>query len=351
MNDGKPQPPALPLNEPQPSSTRAGTTKGGASRPRVLLTDRAWPDAQIERVLLAEAGAELVEAPATDEATLVSQAAGVQAIITNWANVTAAVIESASHCRVICRAGIGLDNIDVAAASARGILVTNVPDYCVTEVADHALALLLACARNVALFHRRTKQGEYRLQAAPPMLRLTGKVLGLIGLGRIGSSLAERVRPLGLRIVACTSSGSAHGVECEMASLDELLGQSDFVSLHAPLTPATRYLLRLPQFEKMKRSAYVINTSRGGLIDHADLQTALARNLIAGAALDVFEPEPPDLSQPLFLDERVIVTPHAAFVSQESLVELRTRVARQVVAVLQGRRPENIVNAAAVAGS
>ena len=311
---------------------------------RVLLTDRAWPDATIEGDILAEIGAELIEAPDTDEPTLCSLAEQADAIATNWAPVTAAVVRSASRCRVICRTGIGLDNIAVAVATERKIPVTNVPDYCVGEVADHALALLLACARNVGFFHLRTKRGEYRLQASPPMPRLAGKRLGLIGLGRIGRSLAGKARALGLDVVAHTSSGNDHGVGCPMLAFDELLTTSDFISLHVPLVPATKHLVGLLQFESMKRSAYLINTARGGLVDHAALWTALQNNLIAGAGLDVFEPEPPDLSLPLFSDERVIATPHAAFVSQESLIELRTRVARQVVDVLSGRRPENVVN-------
>lgn len=317
---------------------------------RILQTDRAWPDSSIERRILEAAGIELVEAPTTDEATLAALAADAEGIITNWAKVTAPVIQSAKNCRVICRSGIGLDNIDVAAATARKIPVTNVPDYCVEEVADHALALLLACARQIAFFHLRTKQGEYRLQACHPMPRLAGKVLGLIGLGRIGASLATRAGALGMQIVGHTSSGKDHGVNCRMVSLDELLAVSDFVSLHAPLTDATRHLLRLPQFARMKRSAYLINTARGGLIDPADLAAALEQNLIAGAALDVFEPEPPDLALPLYRDERVIVTPHAAFVSVESLIELRERVARQASEAVQGRRPENVVNPAVYAG-
>jgi D-3-phosphoglycerate dehydrogenase len=317
-----------------------------ATRPhyRVLLTDRAWPDTTIECAILEPAGIELVEAPDPSEATLAALAADADAIITNWAGVTAAVVRAARHCRVICRTGIGLDNIAVATATELSIPVTNIPNYCVGEVADHALALLLACARNIAFFHSRTKRGEYRLQEAPPMPRLAGKRLGLVGLGHIGRNLAGKARALGMEVIAHTRTGNDHGTGCRMVPFDELLAESEFVSLHVPLTPANRHLLALPQFEKMKRSAYVINTARGGLIDHAALWQALQKNLIAGAALDVFEPEPPDLSSPLFRDERVIVTPHAAFASVESLIELRTRVARQVVEVLSGRRPENVVN-------
>jgi D-3-phosphoglycerate dehydrogenase len=310
----------------------------------VLLTDRAWPDTHIEQTILAEVGAELVEAPDTHEATLCELAADADAIAVNWAPVTAAVVRSAAKCRIICRTGIGLDNIAVAIATERKIPVTNIPDYCIGEVADHTIALLLSSARNVAFYHLRTKRGEYRLQDGPAMPRLAGKRLGLIGLGRIGRTVAGVARALGMEVVAHTASGNDHGTGCKMVALDELLAGSDFISLHAPLSPATHHLLALPQFEKMKPTAYLINTSRGGLIDHAALWAALQRNLIAGAALDVFEPEPPDLSLPLFQDERVIVTPHAAFVSRESLIELRTRVARQIADLLSGRRPENVVN-------
>ncbi len=317
-----------------------------ASQPlyRALLTDRAWPDTRIERGILEPAGVALVEAADTSETALAALAGDVDAIITNWAGVTPAVIRAARRCRVICRTGIGLDNIAVPTATALKIPVTNVPDYCVSEVADHALALLLACARNIAYFHARTKQGEYRLLSAPAMPRLAGKRLGLIGLGHIGRNLAGKARALGLEVIAHTASGNDHGTGCRMAALDTLLSESDFISLHAPLTPATRHLLSLPQFEKMKPAAYLINTARGGLIDHVALWKALERNLIAGAALDVFDPEPPDLATPLMQHERVIVTPHAAFVSVESLIELRTRVAQQVVAALSGRRPQNVVN-------
>jgi D-3-phosphoglycerate dehydrogenase len=311
---------------------------------RVLLTDRAWPDTSIEREILEAAGAELIEAADTRESALCGLAAGVDAIAVNWAAVTDAVVRAARRCRVICRTGIGLDNIAVATATELRIPVTNVPDYCVGEVADHALALLLACARNIAFFHLRTKSGEYSLQAAPTMPRLAGKRLGLVGLGLIGRNLAGKARALGLEVLAHTASGNDHGTGSRMVAFDELLRESDFVSLHAPLTDATRHLFGLPQFETMKRSAFLINTARGGLVDHAGLAAALERHLIAGAALDVFEPEPPDLSSALFQDERVIVTPHAAFVSHESLVELRTRVAHQIVDVLAGRRPEGVVN-------
>lgn len=311
---------------------------------RVLLTDRAWPDTEIEREILSRVGAELIEPPATDEETLAAIAADVDAIATNWAKVTAKVIRSAKKCRMVARTGIGVDNIDVACATELGLPVTNCPDYCVPEVADHTLGLLLAMSRNIGFFHARTKAGEYQLAAGGPMQRLSGQTLGLFGLGRIGQAVAARARSFGLRVIATTSSGSDHGVGCEMVSLEDLLRQSDYLSLHAPATPTTRKIINENQLRLMKPTAYLINTSRGALVDEPALLEALEQNRLAGAALDVFDPEPPDLSQPLFRHERVIVTPHAAFVSQQSLQQMRTQAMEQVAAVLTGERPQNVVN-------
>jgi D-3-phosphoglycerate dehydrogenase len=314
------------------------------ARFRVLLTDRAWPDCDIEREILNRVGAEIIEAPDGNESTLIELARGVDAIATCWANVTGDVIRAARDCRVVSRFGIGLDNIDVATASELGIPVTYVPDYCVPEVSDHALALILSLARKVAFYHQATKAGDYNLQAGPPMHRLTSRVLGLVGFGRIAQALRPKAQALGMRVVAYTPSGNDYGTSCEMVSLNDLLSRSDFISLHAPLSEETSRLFGAPQFAAMKSTAYLVNTSRGGLIDHAALFDALQAGELLGVALDVFDPEPPDLAQPLYQDERVIVTPHAGFLSADSLVELRTRTARQVAQVLQGERPEQVVN-------
>ncbi|HET6323913.1 MAG TPA: C-terminal binding protein [Planctomycetaceae bacterium] len=311
---------------------------------RVLITDRAWPDCSLERSLLASVGAEVVEAPQSDEATLIELARDADAIGTNWAQVTDEVIRAASRCRIVARFGIGLDNIAVTTATEFGIPVTNVPDYCVPEVSDHALALLLAAARNVAFFHQRTKAGEYQLSAGPAMRRLSGATLGLIGFGQIARALFPKARALGMNVLAHSRRLDDGGTGCRMVSLDELLTQSDFISLHAPLSESTHHLISRPQLARMKPTAWLINTSRGGLIDAAALLEALNAGRIGGAALDVFEPEPPDLSDALYRDERVIVTPHAAFLSEESLREVRTRASRQMADALRGARPENVVN-------
>ena len=315
--------------------------------PKVLLTDYAWPDLDIERSILREAGAELVIAAQKDPESLATLAADCEAIITNWIKVPESVIAAAPRCKIIARLGIGLDNIDVAAATRRRIMVTNVPDYCLVEVAEHALALILTMARKAAFYHHETKSGRYNLQSGPPLRRIEGQTLGIIGLGNIGRRLAEKAVPLKLHVLTTGRTPKGHqelppGVSwCE---LDELLARSDFLSLHLPLTPQTKHLIGAAQLARLKPSAYLINTARGGLIDHAALAAALAEGQLAGAALDVQDPEPPDLSQPPYNDPRVIVTPHAAFVSEESLDNLRTRTARQVAACLQGQQPENVVN-------
>ena len=311
---------------------------------RVLLTDRAWPDCEVEREILSSIGAELIDAPDPSEAALADLASDADAIATCWAQVTTAVIEAATRCRVVARFGIGLDNIAIDTATSRGIPVTYVPDYCVPEVSDHALALLLAVNRKIAFFHHQTKRGRYELGAGPPLKRLDQLQLGLIGFGRIGRALFAKATALGLRLVAHTPSGHDYGTGCPMVTLETLLHDSDFVSLHLPLNESTRHLINRERMALMPSDAWIINTSRGGLIDHDALQTALASDQIGGAALDVFEPEPPDLSHELFRDERVIVTPHAAFLSEDSLRELRSRTAQQVVDVLSGVRPEHVVN-------
>lgn len=311
---------------------------------RVLITDRAWPDVEVERLILSPIGAEIVDSPAGDEATLIELARDVDAIGTCWAKVTPAVIEAASRCRVISRFGIGLDNIDIVTATARRIPVTYVPDYCVSEVATHALAMLLALVRKVTFFHLRTKQGEYRLQSGTKLRRISELQLGLVGFGRIAQELYAKARAIGFHVSACSRSGNAHGTDCPMVSFDQLLEQSDYISLHVPLTDESHGMFGSREFERMKRTACLINTSRGALIHPQALWQAIQSGTIAGAALDVFDPEPPDLSQPLYCDERVIVTPHAAFLSEESLSELRRRTATQIAQSLQGLRPGNVVN-------
>jgi D-3-phosphoglycerate dehydrogenase / 2-oxoglutarate reductase len=318
------------------------------SRFKVLITDYAWPDVEIERRTLAEVDAELIVADKKqqDAAGLaaLSKEHQVDAIMTNWAKVPEPVISASAKCRIVSRLGIGLDNIDVAYCTSQKIPVTNIPDYCLIEVAEHALALLLSLSRKVAFYHQATKAGRYELQAGPKLRRIEGQTLGIVGLGNIGRKLAEKSLGLGLNIIATSRSGKNALPGVTLVALDELLANSDYVSLHLPLTPATRHMIGREQLARMKPTAYLINTARGGLIDQAALAAALDAGKLAGAALDVQDPEPPDLSQPPFNHPQVIVTPHAAFVSEESLANLRERVSRQVAVRLTGGVPENVVN-------
>jgi D-3-phosphoglycerate dehydrogenase len=310
---------------------------------RALYTDYPWADAEVERELLAEADCELVISPDNKEETLAGLAPGMDAILTCWAPVKQLVINAADRCRHIARTGIGLDNIAVDLATERGIVVTNVPDYCVGEVAEHTIASLMALGRKIPAYHAATKAGRYELVAALPIERINGKTLGIIGLGQIGVRVAQLAAALGLRVIGVNRSGrDVPGVE--LVSLDEVLSRSDFLSIHCPLTDETRNLINADRLARMKPSAFLINTSRGGLVDHQALAGALTAGRLAGAALDVQVPEPPDLGTPPWNDPRVLVTPHVAFYSTEATHELRTRVGRQVVAFLRGERPENVVN-------
>ncbi|MEW4489750.1 C-terminal binding protein [Thalassoglobus sp. JC818] len=315
-----------------------------ASR-KVLITDHPWTELDIESKILSEESLEIVDAPDDSEETLANLAEDVIAIATCWGQVTKTVIESASDCRLICRMGIGLDNIDVDFATSQGITVTNIPDYCIPEVADHTLALLLAIERNAAFFHLRTKRGEYDLASGPPMKRLAGRRLGLIGFGRIGQAVRARAESFGLEVVAYTPSGNDYGTGCTMVSLEEVLATSEYISLHVPLKDDTQNIIDSQAISAMKPGAVLINTSRGGLVDPEALLQGLKSGKLSGAGLDVFSPEPPDITDELYQREDVVATPHAAFVSEEALIELRERVAHQIVAMVRGEQPENIVNA------
>ncbi len=312
--------------------------------PRVLLTDYAWSDLDLERTTLGTIDAELVVAHQQDEATLAELANDVDAIMTCWAKVTRAVIDATTNCQIVARLGIGLDNIDVARCTERGIVVTNVPAYCVREVAEHAIALMFALARNIAQFHQETKRGVYDLQSAPPIRRIAGQTFGIVGLGQIGREVARLAAANGLRVIATTRTVPDDLGDIAIVPLGELLRESDFVSLHLPLTAETKHLIDAAALEHMKPTAFLINTARGGLVDHEALADALQRQAIAGAALDVQDPEPPDLSEPPYGDSRVIVTPHAAFVSIESVEDLRRRATQQVVDRLSGVLPQHVIN-------
>jgi D-3-phosphoglycerate dehydrogenase len=315
----------------------------------VLITDYAWPTLDIERAALAAVGADIMPAQSGEEAELVSLAPAADAILTNWKRVTPAVLEAAPSCRVVSRYGVGLDNIAVAHATELGILVTNVPDFCLEEVSDHTLALLLACARRVVQFARATRRGVWDLKAGRPLPRLRGQTLGLIGYGNIARTLLPKALGLGLNVLVYTpriTPGPLAESVTATNDLGALLGASDYVSIHVPLMPTTRGLIDEAALRQMKPTAYLINTSRGAVIDEAALEHALRMGWIAGAALDVLVQEPAAAGHPLLALDNVIVTPHAAFYSEAAIEDLQQRASAQVAQVLRGDRPANLVNPA-----
>jgi len=314
--------------------------------PTVLVTDYAWPSLDIERAVLAAAAATLLVAPAGDEGALVELAADADAILTCFRPVTAAVLDAASHCRTVARYGVGLDNIDVPHAHELGMLVTNVPDYCVDEVSDHAAALILALARNVVPFTRDVVDGRWDNTAHGPMHRLRGRTLGLVGYGAIARSLAAKLRAFGMDVLAYSPSLTTNADVEAAASLDDLLARADVVSLHVPLSPATKGLIGARELGLMKPGSYLVNTARGAVVDSGALSAALRSGHLAGAALDVLPAEPPASDDPLLSAPNLLVTPHAAFDSAEAVGELQRKAATNVLEVLQGRRPAYPVNPA-----
>ncbi len=314
---------------------------------KVLVTDYAWPDLEIEKKILGEIGYEVVASPDGEEGTLADLARDVEGIMTCWARTTRKVIEAAPELRVISRYGIGLDNIDVAFATERGVPVTRVPAYCLEDVAEHTLALLLTLSRKTALFDRRIRSTVWDIQEGAPLNRLSGRVLGLVGFGKIARYVVPRAAAFGLEVIAhspsltpeAAGSGGARAVDLEI-----LLSTSDFVSLHCPSNDQTRGLINADRISLMKPTAFLINTSRGDIVDEDALYQALQSERIAGAALDVRGQEPPEKEDPLIDLENVIHTPHAAFYSTESLEELQTKTTWECRRLLTGLEPENLVN-------
>jgi D-3-phosphoglycerate dehydrogenase len=315
----------------------------------VLVTDYAWPTLDTEASLLATIDAALLVAPADNPSALLRLAPQADAILSCWRQLPPAVLDAAPHCRIVSRYGIGLDNIPVEHATRLGIAVTNVPDFCLEEVADHTLALLLACARRIVHFATATRQGVWNQQAARPIPRLRGQTLGLVGYGNIARTVAQKASALGLDVLAYTprlTPDKATPWARATTDLDLLLAESDYVSLHTPLTPATRGLIDERALRRMKPTAYLINTARGAIVDEAALLRGLQAGWIAGAALDVLSQEPPPADHPLLALENVIATPHVAYYSENALDELQRTATRQVIQVLQGQLPDHLVNPA-----
>ena len=318
------------------------------SNRKVLLTDYAWPDLAIERSIFHRAGIELVVASnePPPAAVIVEQARvhRPRAILTNWAKVTAAAIDACPALSIVARLGVGLDNIDVEAATRRGAWVSNVPDYCVEEVADHATALILAWARGIVHFDRDVKAGHWR-PASARLERVRNLTVGIVGYGRIGRMTARKLRGLGMRVIA-HDPYAAPDEGVDLFELDALLAASDVVVLNVPATAMTSHLIDEARLSRMKRGAFLVNVSRGSVVDTTALIAALERGQLAGVGLDVLEGEP-DVPEALRHRDDAIITPHVAFSSSASLEELRRRACDEVVRVLQHERPLHPCNAPA----
>ena len=314
---------------------------------KILITDYTWESLDPEGRILAQAGAMMVVAETGEEDELVGLAPEVDGILTCWKPVTKKILQTATRCQVVGRYGVGLDNIDVTHSTSAGIVVTNVPDYCQEEVSDQAMALLLSCARKVTFYDRAIKAGNYDLQAGVPLYRIAGKTLGIVGFGKNGRTLYRKAKGFALNVITYDpylTEKMLESYDVDLVDIEELLSRSDYVSVHVPLTEDTKHLFDYEAFSRMKSTAIVINTSRGGVIDSQGLLQALNEGKIAAAGLDVLDQEPPAPDDPLVSHAKTVVTPHAAFYSEESLLELQETAARQVAAVLTGEVPEYIVN-------
>ena len=313
-------------------------------RQKIVITDCDHPTVEIEREILSEIDPELILAFCNTEDEVIEVTQDADGIINQYAPITRRVIESLKRCKVIARYGVGVDNIDIEAATEYGIIIANVPDYCVDEVSTHTMALILACARGITLLDSKISEKIWDFTLAKPLFRTKGKTLGLFGLGKIARALAQKASGFGFRIIAYDPYVSKVNGEIKLVELSQLLSDSDFVSIHAPLTGETRHSFGENELKVMKKTAYLINTSRGPVINEKDLYIALKEKWIAGAALDVMEKEPPDWENLLLKLDNLIITPHISFYSEESYVELKTKTAKAVLSVLKGGLPRAMVN-------
>jgi D-3-phosphoglycerate dehydrogenase len=311
-------------------------------RPLIAVTDSPFPSLDPAKAALARIDPELRVANSASAEDILAVGRDADAILVTYAKLPGDLLRQLRRCKAIGRFGLGVDNIDIAAATELGITVTYVPDYCMQEVSDHAMALLLALARKVPQSNALVQAGRWDMPAVVPIHRLAGRVLGLVGFGNIPRALAPKAKAFGLRVVAHdpnVSQRALAAVGVESMSFDRLLEISDFVSIHAPLLPATRGLFNAEVFGKMKQGACLINTARGPLVDEDALLAALDSGRLAGAALDVVAVEPLPKESRLIGRDNVVLTPHTGFYSVEALNELQTKCAADVARVLSGETP------------
>ena len=309
--------------------------------PVIAVTDTVFPSLDPAKTALARLNPTYRMSKSVDAEDIVAVAKDADAVLVTYAKLTRDVLMQLTRCKAIGRFGLGVDNIDLATAKEKGIAVNYVPDYCIREVSDHAMALLLALIRKIPLSNKLVQSGRWEMPAVVPIRRIEGTVLGLIGFGHIPRLVAPKAQAFGIKVIAYDPFAKPDvfkAAAVEGVDLDTLLKTSDYVSVHAPLLPGTRGMLNAAAFGKMKKGAYIVNTARGPLIDEPALVAALDSGQVGGAGLDVVAAEPLAKDLPLLGRDNVIVSPHTAFYSIEALDELQTKCATDVARVLSGEK-------------
>ena len=310
---------------------------------QVAVTDTVFPSLDPAKEALSRVDAELTLASEPTVEGILEVAADADALLVTYGQINADVIAGLNNCKAIGRFGIGTDNIDTGAATEKGIVVTYAPVYCLDEVSDHAMALLLSVARKIPYANKLVADGRWEMPAVVPIARLRGSTLGLLGLGNIPRQIVGKAQAFGMKVIAsdpyCPDE-VFQKLNVTKVEFDDLLAHSDYISVHAPLTPETEKMFNMDAFKKMKNTAFLINTARGPLVDTADLAAALDAGEIAGAGLDVLPSEPPAADDPIVGRSDVVITPHTGFYSEDALLDLQTTVASDVAAVLAGEEPK-----------
>ena len=315
-----------------------------APAPLVLICGLDHANIVEEQEVFTRAAVRFRVVPARAATEYLERCGDADGLLVQYGDVTRRVFEGLPRLRVLVRYGVGVDGIDLGAATDRGVPVVNVPDYGIDEVANHAVALLLALARKLARLDRQTRSGAWDVFRVGPVARLSGQTVGLLGCGRIGSAVARKLGGFDVRLLGCDPYVNTFPPGVQPVAFERLLAESDYVSIHCPLTPETRHLFGEETLARMRPTAALINTARGGIVDTAALVEALRMGLLAAAGLDVLETEPIDPASPLLRMEQVIVTPHAAWYSEEGRSDLKRRAAEEAVRVLRGERPRHCVN-------
>ncbi len=314
---------------------------------KIVVTDYEFYDLKPEEEVMKQAGLELISGQCKTEDELIELCGDADGIINQYAQITPRVIDSLSKCKIISRYGIGLNTISVAEATQAGICVANVPDGSLEDVSDHAVSLMLSLIRGLNQFDRALRSGIWDYTVAKPLFRIKGKTLGLLSLGQIPQRVAKKMSGFGVKIIAhdpFVDSKTANMLGVELVDEETLYRNSDYLSLHVPLTDKTKGMIGSEQLELMKPTAILVNTARGPVVDQDALIDALKTKKIAAAGIDVFETEPIGPDHPFLSMSNVVLTPHCAWYSEESEVEIRTKAAQNVVDVMQGRLPTYHVN-------